>query len=127
MAIFELIDGYRKSLSMQTQSMSDENRAEDLVDGAAILTVVNERFLLSYLQKTERINVYQIACMFWICSRMGLWDSEVLKHMENHLITNINVEIDLQKQYRRDRDDRTDAALQTIRISDLDTISHCYD
>ena len=47
--------------------------------------------------------------------------------MENHLIRIINEEIILQKKLELERDDLTDASLQTFQINDLLTIDSIYD
>ena len=50
-----------------------------------------------------------------------------MAHMENHLIRIINEEIILQKKLELERDDLTDASLQTFQINDLLTIDSIYD
>lgn len=40
-----------------------------------------------------------------------VWDDSILEAMESHLVQAINAELVLQKQFDKERDDRTDLAL----------------
>ena len=42
--------------------------------------------------------------------------------MEQQLITNLNEELQLQKKFEKERDEKTDLGLQTMRKSDIETI-----
>ena len=47
--------------------------------------------------------------------------------MELLLISKINVELKLQRKFEIERDDRTDAGLQTIRLGDILSIVSYYE
>ena len=104
---------------------------ESIVDQEAIVTMANDKYFSKFIRDSppEKISVYKLSCLYWIYMNMGdsQWDESILAQMENHLCRNINEEIILQKKLERERDDLTDASLQSIQINDLLTIESIYD
>ena len=80
--------------------------------------MANEKYFRKFMNDSpnEKITVYKLSCLYWIYANMGdsQWDETILAHMENHLCRNISEEIILQKKLERERDDLTDASLQTM-------------
>ena len=65
--------------------------------------------------------------MYWMYHTLGgHWDAEIVRLMEDALITNVTREILMQRDLEKERDDKTDLALQTMRVSDLNTIIQLY-
>ena len=72
--------------------------------------------------------MYQLSCLYWVYASMGdYWDERILDRMELLLISKINVELKLQRKFEIERDDRTDAGLQTIRLGDILSIVSYYE
>ena len=93
--------------------------------------MANEKYFSKFMRDTpnEKITVYKLSCLYWIYANMGdsQWDETILAQMEDHLCRNINQEIILQKKLELERDDLTDASLQTMQINDLLTIESIYE
>ena len=93
--------------------------------------MANDKYLSKFMRDSppEKITVYKLSCLYWIYINMGdsQWDETILAHMENHLCRCINEEIILQKKLELERDDLTDASLQTFQINDLLTIESIYE
>ena len=103
----------------------NDDSESSLVDFEQLVTIANERYFGEFLE--GKPNVYQLSCLYWIFANMDYWDASILDKMESHLCSLINKEIAIQKKLERQRDELTDASLQTIRITDLLTITKIYE
>ena len=76
----------------------------------------------------EKMTTYELSCLYWVYHVFDShWNQEIVQIMEQILCQNITREILLQKQLDKEKDDKTDLALQSIRISDLKTIMQLYE
>ena len=78
--------------------------------------------------EANEVTTYELSCLYWIYHALGgHWNPEIVNLLEDILCNNITKELLLQKELEKRKDDKTDLALQNMRISDLRTILQLYD
>ena len=94
-----------------------------------MIELANKRVFKDHLTKSGAdVTTYDLSCLYWIYHALGgHWDSEIVNLLEDILCNNITQELLLQKELEKRKDDKTDLALQNMRIGDLRTILQLYE
>ena len=96
----------------------------DQVDKKMLVDFANDKF---FIDKISKLSLFQIACMYWTYSGVGVWNSQIIEKLEAKLVYFVENEIQTQKQLEKAKDDRTDDKLQSITLNDLKTIMTVYE
>ena len=124
---FELLHTYRKLLAASSDSKHGSEQGESLIDTEALMSFANDKYFKEFLTETKNVTTHQLSCMYWMYHALGgHWDTEIVRLMEDTLITNVTREILVQRDLEKENDEKTDLALQTMRMSDLNTIVQLY-
>ena len=96
----------------------------DQVDKKMLVDFANDKF---FIDKISKLSLFQIACLYWTYSGVGVWNSQIIEKLEAKLVYFVENEIKTQKQLEKAKDDRTDDKLQSITLNDLKTIMTVYE
>ncbi len=96
----------------------------DQVDKKMLVDFANDKF---FIDKISKLSLFQIACLYWTYSGVGVWNSQIIEKLEAKLVYFVENEIQTQKQLEKAKDDRTDDKLQSITLNDLKTIMTVYE
>lgn len=76
----EVVTFFELFIQFSRQKSNGKEKVGEIIDKGALIDLANQKFFT----KCDELNLFQIACMYWIYNGVGsLWSSQILEKMEN--------------------------------------------